>query len=138
MRTLIALTIFAALLSIVVISPTFAEKQQSVTEVIPIDDSLAIEKTTLTMNIPSNNKLPFGFVEGKIKNAAFEYPVIIQIYKGKDAYHFAQTDVKQDGSYEYRFRVLDSNSDRTIKIFEGDYTVKIFKVINLPTTIKSA
>jgi len=74
----------------------------------------------------------------KFNNAAVEYPVIIQIYKGKDAYHFAQTDVKADGSYEYRFRVLDSNSDRTIKIFEGDYTVKIFKVINLPTTVKSA
>ncbi|MGQ0377213.1 MAG: hypothetical protein ACT4OW_06910 [Nitrososphaerota archaeon] len=138
MRTLIALGMLAALLSIVAISPTFAEKQQSVTEVIPIDDSLAIEKTTLTMNIPSNNKLPFGFVEGKIKNAAVEYPVIIQIYKGKDAYHFAQTDVKQDGSYEYRFRVLDSNSDRTIKIFEGDYTVKIFKVVNVPSTVKAA
>jgi len=137
-RTLIALAIFAALLSTVAISPTFAEKQQSVTEVIPIDDSLAIEKTTLTMNIPSNNKLPFGAVWGKIENAAVEYPVIIQIYKGKDAYHFAQTDVNADGSYEYRFRVLDSNSDRTIKIFEGDYTVKIFKVINVPTTTKSA
>ena len=138
MRTLVALGILTALLSIVVISPTFAEEQQSVTEIMPIDDSLALEKTTLTMNIPSNNKLPFGFVEGKFNNAAVEYPVIIQIYKGKDAYHFAQTDVKADGSYEYRFRVLDSNSDRTIKIFEGDYTVKIFKVINLPTTVKSA
>jgi len=136
--TLIALGILTALLSIVVISPTFAEKQQSVTETVPINDSLALEKTTLTMNIPSNNKLPFGSVWGKINNAAVEYPVIIQIYKGKDAYHFAQTDVKQDGSYEYQFRVLDSNSDRTIKIFEGDYTVKIFKVVNLPTTIKSA
>ena len=138
MRTLVALGILTALLSIVVISPTFAEEQQSVTEIMPIDDSLALEKTTLTMNIPSNNKLPFGFVEGKFNNAAVEYPVIIQIYKGKDAYHFAQTDVKADGSYEYRFRVLDSNSDRTIKIFEGDYTVKIFKVVNVPTTVKSA
>jgi hypothetical protein len=137
-RTLIALGILTALLSITVISPTFAEKQQSVTETVPINDSLALEKTTLTMNIPSNNELPFGSVWGKINNAAVEYPVIIQIYKGKDAYHFAQTDVKQDGSYEYQFRVLDSNSDRTIKIFEGDYTVKIFKVVNLPTTIKSA
>lgn len=138
MRTIIALVIFATLLSTVVISPTFAEKQQSVTETTPINDSLALEKTTLTMNIPSNNKLPFGSVWGKINNAAVEYPVIIQIYKGKDAYHFAQTDVKQDGSYEYQFRVLDSNLDRTIKIFEGDYTVKIFKVVNLPTTIKAA
>jgi hypothetical protein len=137
-RTTITLAVFAALLSTVAILPTFAEKQQSVTEVIPIDGSLAIEKTTLTMNIPSNNKLPFGAVWGKIDNAALEYPVIIQIYKGKDAYHFAQTDVNADGSYEYRFRVLDSNSDRTIKIFEGDYTVTIFKVVNLPSSFKSA
>jgi hypothetical protein len=136
-RTIIALAVFAALLSVVAISPTFAEKQQSVTEVIPIDDSLALEKTTLTMNIPSNNKLPFGAVWGKIDNAAVDYPVIIQIYKGKNAYHFAQTNVNTDGSYEYRFRVLDSNSERTIKIFEGDYTVKIFKVINVPSTTKS-
>jgi len=138
MRTIIALTVLTALLSTVAISPTFAEKQQSVTETIPIDDSLAIEKTTLIMNIPSNNKLPFGAVWGKINNAAVDYPVLIQIYKGKDAYHFAQTNVNADGSYEYRFRVLDSNSERTIKIFEGDYTVKIFKVVNVPSTFKSA
>jgi hypothetical protein len=137
-RTIIALAVLAALLSAISISPTFAEKQQSVTETIPIDDTLAIEKTTLTMNIPSNNKLPFGAVWGKIDNAAAKYPVIIQIYKGKDAYHFAQTNVNADGSYEYRFRVLDSNSDRTIKIFEGDYTVKIFKVVNVPSIFKSA
>jgi len=137
-RTIIALTVLTALLSTVAISPTFAEKQQSVTETIPIDDSLAIEKTTLIMNIPSNNKLPFGAVWGKINNAAVDYPVLIQIYKGKDAYHFAQTNVNADGSYEYRFRVLDSNSERTIKIFEGDYTVKIFKVVNVPSTFKSA
>jgi hypothetical protein len=137
-RTIIALTVFVVLLSVAAITPTFAEKQQSVTEIIPIDDTLALEKTTLTMNIPSNNKLPFGSVWGKINNAALDYPVIIQIYKGNDAYHFAQTNVKADGSYEYRFRVLDSNSDRIIKIFEGDYTVKIFKVINVPSTTKSA
>lgn len=137
MRTIIIAGVFLALLSTMLISPTFAEKQKSVTEVIPIDDSLAIEKTTLTMNIPSSNKLPWGFVEGNIKNAAIEYPVIIQIYKGDDAVHFAQTDVKKDGSYEYQFRVLDSNSDRTIKIFEGDYTVKIFKVVHLHSDTKS-
>ena len=137
MRTIIIAGVFLALLSTMLISPTFAEKQKSITVVTPIDDSLAVEKTTLTMNIPSSNKLPWGFVEGNIKNAAFEYPVIIQIYKGDDAVHFAQTDVKKDGSYEYRFRVLDSNSDRTIKIFEGDYTVKIFKVVHLHSDTKS-
>lgn len=137
MRAIIIAGVFLALLSTMLISPTFAEKQKSVTEVIPIDDSLAIEKTTLTMNIPSNNKLPWGFVEGTVKNAAVEYPVIIQIYKGDDAFHFAQTNVKNDGSYEYRFRVLDSDSDRTIKIFEGDYTVKIFKVVHLHSEAKS-
>jgi len=39
--------------------------------------------------------------------------------------------VKGDGSYEYKFRVrnLDSNTGEFVNIFEGDYTVKIYKVI---------
>lgn len=138
MRKLIGYGIFAILFTTITIIPTFAEKQNSTTEIIPINESLAIEKTTLTMNIPSNNKLPWGFVEGKIANPAIDYPVIIQIYKDNEAYHFAQTSVNEDGTYEYRFRVLDANSERTIKIFEGDYLVKIFKVVNLHSDVTSA
>ena len=59
------------------------------------------------------------------------YPVIIQIYQGGDPVHFAQVDVKGDGSYEYKFRVqsLDSSTGEVVKIFDGDYTVNIFRVI---------
>jgi hypothetical protein len=139
MRELVQYGVFTIiLLTALTTMPIFAEKQNTVTETIPIDDSLAIEKTTLTMDVPSSNKLPWGFVEGKITNAATDYPVIIQIYKDNEAYHFAQTDVNEDGTYEYRFRVLDTNSERTIKIFEGDYIVKIFKVVQLHTNAISA
>ena len=49
----------------------------------------------------------------------------------EDPVHFAQVDVKGDGSYEYKFRVqnLDSNTGEIVKIFDGDYTVNIFRVI---------
>ena len=50
------------------------------------------------------------------------------------AVHFAQTSVNEDGSYEYKFRVLNSNEGQTEYIFDGSYTVKIFKVVYLPTT----
>ena len=84
------------------------------------------------MHAPADNKLPWGFVEGKIANHVPDYPVIIQIYDadGKPT-HFAQTNVKEDGSYEYRFRVRNVDNDQVINIFEGDYTVKIFKVVYL-------
>ena len=36
-----------------------------------------------------------------------------------------------DGSYEYKFRVLNSENGVTSKIFDGDYSVKIFKVVYL-------
>ena len=44
---------------------------------------------------------------------------------------FAQTNVDDNGNYEYKFRVLNSENGFTTKIFEGDYSVKIFKVVYL-------
>ncbi len=129
--------IFIMLFSAISILPTFAETQTSTTEITPINETLGLEKTVLEMNISSNNELPWGFVEGKIANAATNYPVIIQIYKDDEAFHFAQTNVSEDGSYEYKFRVLNVNSEQTLKIFEGDYTVKIFKVVNLYSSLNS-
>jgi hypothetical protein len=104
----------------------------SQTEIISIDGTIGIEKTTVSLFASSDNILPWGFVEGKILNHVSDYPVIIQIYDSEgDAVHFAQTNVEDDGSYEYRFRVLSINDNQVIKIFEGDYSVKIFKVIYL-------
>jgi len=129
----IALVTAAVLIgSLMSSSTSFADEQESQTEIISIDGTIGIEKTTLSLFAPSDNTLPWGFVEGKIPNHVSDYPVIIQIYDSEgDAVHFAQTNVEDDGSYEYRFRVLSINDNQVIKIFEGDYSVKIFKVIYL-------
>ena len=137
----IALVTAAVLIgSLMSTSTSFADKQESQTEIISIDGTIGIEKTTVSLFASSDNTLPWGFVEGKILNHVSDYPVIIQIYDSEgDAVHFAQTNVEDDGSYEYRFRVLSINDNQVIKIFEGDYSVKIFKVIYLnPALLKQA
>ncbi len=93
------------------------------------DQSIVLEKKTIPMHIAADNTLPWGFVEGKVVNPVEGYPVIIQIYKDGKPVHFAQTDVKEDGSYEYKFRVRNVDGDQVINIFQGDYTVKIFKTV---------
>ena len=78
------------------------------------------------MTIPENNVLPWGSVRGAASDYVERYPVIIQIYKGEDPVHFAQVDVKGDGSYEHKFRVrnVDLNTGEAVNIFQGEYTVK--------------
>lgn len=93
------------------------------------DKSIVLQKKIISMHISQDNKLPWGFVEGKVINSVEGYPVIIQIYKDGKPIHFAQTDVKEDGSYEYKFRVRNVDGDKVINIFQGDYTVKIFKTV---------
>jgi hypothetical protein len=99
--------------------------------VTPINEKISLEKTITTMNVPINNEFPWGTVRGEASDVAERYPIIIQFYKGEDPIHFAQVDAKGDGSYEYKFRVrnLDSNTGEFVNIFEGDYIVKIYKVI---------
>ena len=102
------------------------------TEIMPLDATTALEKSTVFFHASSSNTLPWGFVEGKIANHVEGYPVIIQIFKDGDAVHFAQTSVNEDGQYQYKFRVLNSDDqDQSTKIFDGDYLVKIFKVVYL-------
>jgi len=103
----------------------------SQSEIIPLSGMIGLEKSTLLFHVSENDSLPWGFVEGKIANHVKGYPVIIQIFKDGDAVHFAQTDVEQYGNYEYKFRVMHSQNSETTKIFDGDYTVKIFKVVYL-------
>ena len=134
-------SLIASILFTTVISNanSFAEPIESQTEITPINNSMGIEKTTLQMSISKDNNLPWGFVEGKILNHVADYPVIIQIFDNNEiitgnsigAVHFAQTPVNEDGSYEYKFRVLDSYQGQITKIFDGSYTVKIFKVVYL-------
>ena len=128
---LLSLTVlFAGLMSTSIQSV----EAESNTELIPLNNEIAIEKTVLSMHASPDNTLPWGFVEGKIANHVSTYPVIIQIYDDNgDATHFAQTDVEEDGSYEYRFRVRNVDNGQVINIFEGDYIVKIFKVVYLET-----
>ena len=101
------------------------------TETTQLTGMIALEKSTIFFHSPEENSLPWAFVEGNIANHVEGYPVIIQIFKNNDAVHFAQTNVEEDGDYEYKFRVLNSDNDNTTKIFDGDYLVKIFKVVYL-------
>lgn len=101
------------------------------TQYVPINGIIGLEKTTVLFHASTTNKLPWGFVEGNISNHVEGYPVIIQIFKDGQAIHFAQTDVKEDGDYEYRLRVLNVDDGKTNRIFVGDYYVTIFKVVYL-------
>jgi len=130
-----SLTILIAAISIgslISTSTSFADEQKSDTQIIPIDGIIGIEKTVVTLHASSDNSLPWGFVEGKISNHVSDYPIIIQIYDNDgEAVHFAQSNVEADGTYEYKFRVLSVTDGKAIKIFDGDYTVNIFKVVYL-------
>jgi hypothetical protein len=126
-KAMVAVVAFALVMA--TINSAFAE-----TSLTPINSSIGIEKTIVPFSAPKNNKLPWGFVEGKIANPVEGNPVIIQIFKNGEAVHFAQTDVKEDGSYEYKFRVRSVTDGEETKLFEGDYIVKIFKVVYLPST----
>lgn len=101
------------------------------TSLTALDGIIGLEKSTVSFHAPADNSLPWGYVEGRIANHVSGYPVIIQIYQDGDAVHFAQADVGQDGSYEYRFRVLSATGEETVRIFDGDYTVDIYRVVYL-------
>ena len=106
-----------------------AHSHERQTEIVSLGGMMALEKSTVVFHSPEDNSLPWAFVEGKIINHVEGYPVVIQIFKDNDAVHFAQTDVGPDGEYEYKFRILNSENGVTSKFFEGDYLVKIFKVV---------
>ena len=93
------------------------------------EENVVLQKNIVYMHIPADNKLPFACVWGTVQNAAPGYPVIIQIYKDGKPVYFVQTDLKSDGSYEHYFRVRNVDGDKVINIFQGDYTVEIFKAV---------
>ena len=110
----------------------FAESTQ--TTVTRIDDETSLQTTTLHMNIPETNTLPWGTIKGKIEYPSQGYPVIIQIFKSNEdvPIHVAQVNLKGDNSFAYKFRLLSIDEGIITHFFEGDYNVKIFKVINTP------
>ena len=115
---------------VVLLYPTDAVAENTTT-ITPINDKVSLKKTVISMNIPEDNTFPWGSVRGQASEFAERYPVIIQIFKDEDPVHFAQVDVKGDGSFEYKFRIrdVDLKSGEATNIFEGQYTVIIFKVI---------
>ena len=128
--SLLAMTSIIALLAIMIIPNTASAITNEIT-VTPINEKVSLETTITTLVVPENNTLPWGTVYGSASDVAERYPVIIQFYKGDEAVHIAQIDTKGDGSYEYKFRVrnLDTQTGQFTDIFQGEYTVKIFKVI---------
>ena len=128
--SLLAMTSIIALLAIMIIPNTASAITNEIT-VTPINEKVSLETTITTLTVPENNTLPWGTVYGSASDVSERYPVIIQFYKGDEAVHVAQIDTKGDGSYEYKFRVrnLDTQTGQFTDIFQGEYTVKIFKVI---------
>ena len=123
--------IFAGLFILVAMigmSPSFADSN---TTVLSTNDGVQLTKTVVPMSIPSDNTMPWGFIEGTVENHAEGYPVVLQIYQNGEAVHFAQTDVNNDGIYEYQFRVRNVDGDNVLNIYEGDYEVKIFKSVQI-------
>jgi hypothetical protein len=102
------------------------------------EENVDLQKSVVQMHISGESKLPFGCVWGTVQNAAPGYPVVIQIYKDGKPVYFAQTNVKSDGSYEHYFRVKSVIGDKVIHIFEGDYTVNIYKAVVKSTASETA
>ena len=121
------------LVAMIGMSPSFAH-EESHTEILSTNDGIQLTKTTISMHISPDNTLPWGFIEGTVANHADGFPVIVQIYQNNEPFHFAQTDVNEDGTYEYKFRAKNVNGENTINIYEGDYEVRIFKSIQITGT----
>jgi len=127
----LTISLFAGLFMLVTMigmSPSFADSN---TTVISSNDGIQLTETVIPMHISSDNTLPWGFIEGTVDNYAEGYPVVLQIYQNGEAVHFAQTDVNEDGTYEYQFRARNVDGDNVVNIYEGDYEVKIFKSIQI-------
>jgi len=134
-KSLAILCTFGILLSMSIsLSDMSAFAESSQTTVMRLNDELSLQKTVTTMSIPENNTLPWGTVKGKVHDPAQGYPVIIQFFNPIEdvPIHVAQVNLKGDGSFEYRFRVSTIDEGNATHFFEGDYDVKIFKVINTP------
>ena len=135
-RSLATSCIFGMVLSLsLTMFADSANAEPTQTSVIKLDDETSLEKTTLNMNIPETNTLPWGTIKGKVNDPSQGHPVIIQIFKSDESVpiHVAQVNLKGDHSFEYKFRLLSIDDGEITPFFEGDYNVKIFKVINTPT-----
>lgn len=121
----------------VLLLPSFAlpESHEIVPSNLVPQSDVILQKSVITMNIQQDPKLPFGCVWGTVLNAAPGYPVEIEIYKNNKPVYFAQANVTSDGSYEKYFRVANTVNGHETNIFEGDYTVEIFKYVVNSTVV---
>ena len=127
----IKIGIFASLFVLVAMigmSPSFADSN---TTIISTNDGIQLTKTVVSMSVSPHNTMPWAFVEGVVENHAEGYPVIVQIYQNDEPIHFAQTDVNDDGTYEYKFRARNLDGDNVVDIYKGDYEIKIFKSVQI-------
>ncbi|MCV0373070.1 MAG: hypothetical protein K5793_05900 [Nitrosarchaeum sp.] len=133
-KTGLFLAIVASVAIMMFSSEAVAETQtpENTSTITPINEEISLQKIVTTMTVPEDNTLPWGTVRGGASDYVERYPIIIQFFKGEDPVHVAQVDAKGDGSYEYKFRVrnVDNVTGEVVNIFEGQYTVKIFKVIH--------
>ena len=123
--------IFAGLFVLVAtigMSPSFADSN---TTVLSTNEGIQLTKTVVSMSISPDNTLPWAFIEGSVENHAEGHPVIVQIYQNDEPVHFAQTDVNEDGTYEYKFRARNLDGNNVVTVYEGNYEVKIFKSIQI-------
>ena len=116
------------LVSMIGMSPSFADSN---TTVISTNNGIDLTQTVVPMTISQDNTMPWGFIEGTVENYAEGYPVIVQIYQNDEPVHFAQTDVNEDGTYEYKSRARNIDGNNVVNIYEGEYEVKIFKSIQI-------
>jgi len=96
-----------------------------------LGDGIALERTALELVVPADNALPWAFVEGRVQDPVEGYPVIIQVHeRGGEPARFAQVDVAEDGSYEWRLRVLSIDAGVETRALAGSYDVTVFKVVH--------
>ena len=116
------------LVAMIGMSPSFADSN---TTVLSTNNGIQLTETVVTMSVSPDNTLPWAFVEGVVENHAEGHPVIVQIYQNDEPIHFAQTDVNEDGTYEYKFRARNIDGDNIVNVYEGNYEVKIFKSVKI-------
>lgn len=103
------------------------------TQNIKINDNTSVKKSTITLNIPTNNTIPWGIIKGDVTNPAADHPVIIQFFKSLDdsPVHVAQVNLNDDDTFEYKFRLFSIDDGITTHFFSGDYFIKVFKTVNV-------
>jgi hypothetical protein len=114
-----------------------ASQEQVASNLVPESD-VVLQKAVINMNIPDKPTLPFACVWGTVQNPAPGYPVEIEIFKDGKPVYIAQVDVQSDGSYQHYFRAIDVEHGQVIHIFQGDYTVDVFKYVVKNSTPSTA